>query len=677
MSLRHRFSVIVIVGLVLGLALLGRELFGPSDVEPAPASVAKIAAVAEPPAPAAPSAAAQSAPPAEVATPAPNVSSSGATLKGLVIDAATRQPVREFNMEFHALHQPQPGDVAPGARTFRTKDGRFEWSDIPPRRWIVTTSARGYQRLDLDGLQLSTDDPTEVVMPLQRGHALRGRVYDETSGAGIASATISFREAHIGRFEGNFRMRVSTTSGKDGSFVLDGVPAGSIIVSVHALPKYGSREIDVAIGERTAPLQVALSTGGSLKGYLAAADGTPVAGWISLNNPDEGVGSSRRTNDAGEFSFERLRPGRYRMTGRAGDRTVTREFVLAKDERREGLVLALNEAARSIRGVVTGLRAGELERLEVLSFAEATFEDIGRTRVDARGAYEIKGVQPGSVVVKASINRGRHLTKKVQMPADSDLVVNLEFPRGSRLSGNVTRGGKPVAGFWLEPRAVNEQPLYFDGVGTSERGEYAIEDVPNGEYYILLGSYRSRNFEVNGDTVFDIDVPGTRLSGRTVEEGGKVPVVGADVFVWSTQAQSTRVHWQNRSNHLGEFEIVGLEPGDYMVSAYKPGYEMHRERFSYNAGSEPMTLRLRQGQGVAIRLLDASNGQPLRNAQLGETIDGRYGSGIRLRLDENGVAYIPRALTGSTLRFHSQSYITAEIAEWDGQEMDVRLQRAP
>ena len=673
MNLRRRLGLVLIIGLVLCLVLLGRELVRPQDGARAPANIEEVANVADTFLPETPPAVTQSAPAAAV-TPAPNVPSASGTFRGRVVDAVTRKPVHEFELEFHPRHRTKPEDVAPGARTFRTEDGRFEWQGIPPRLWMVTAKARGYQRFDVNNVLIPAGTVTEVVMPLQRGHTLRGRVYDETSGAGIAAASISFREAHLRRYDGNFRMRVRTTTGKDGSFVLDGVPAGSLILSVSA-PLHTSREIDVAVGERTAPLQIGLSTGGSVNGYLAAVDGAPVAGLVSLTHVDEGHSYRFRTSDAGEFKFEHLPAGRYRARGRSGNRNAEQELILAKDERRDGFVLTLG-GGRSIRGVVTGVRPVDLERVRVMVH-NGSFSSAERSGVDARGAYEVHGVEPGQVMVTATIDRSRRISKTVQMPPDADVTVNLEFPRGFRLTGNVTRGGKPVSNAWLEPRPLEEQKLYIYGTRTSEKGEYAIEDVPDGQYYLLLGSYASRNFQVSGDTVVDIDVPVTQLSGRTVEEGGNVPVVGVDLYVWSTQPESSRVYWRERSNHFGEFKVVGVEPGDYMLSAYKPGYEMYRERISYGAATDAMTIRLRAGRGVAIRLYEAGSGRAIRNVQVSESIGGRPVTGLRLRLDENGVGYLPSGLAGSTLTFRARAYVPAMVAHWNGQELELQLQPQP
>lgn len=150
-------------------------------------------------------------------SPVDRPSAARGTLRGRVIDAATGDPVREFEVEFHVLRSRQPGEENPGVRTFRSEDGRFEWPNLLARTWMVTARASGYQRFELMDLQIPHGGATrEIVLPLRRGHILRGRVYDEATGVGIASASISFREADVGRFEGNWRIRPRVTTGKNG-----------------------------------------------------------------------------------------------------------------------------------------------------------------------------------------------------------------------------------------------------------------------------------------------------------------------------------------------------------------------------------------------------------------------------------------------------------------------------
>jgi protocatechuate 3,4-dioxygenase beta subunit len=614
--------------------------------------------------------------PAADTAPSPDKPASAfGTLRGRVIDAITRKPVREFELAFDRSRAIRAGEV-PDARGFRTVDGRFAWESLPTGRWTITASARGYQRFELIGLEIERGQATpEIVLPLRAGHTLRGRLYDEVSGAGIASANVGFRESDTGRFEGNFRARVRVTSAKDGSFILDGVPPGRVTLEISA-QDYAGVEHQVVVGDETPPLEIGLSTGGAIAGQLTAADGvTPVAGSAGLFHLDQGFGGTSRTGEAGEFSFQNLSPGRYRLTGQAPEGSVTREVVLAKNQRMEGIVLALS-AGRSIRGVVTGLRPEDMRqvRISLTRDGDATHFDAS-VGLDDHGAYALHGVQPGRVRVVADVTMRRQLSRTVEMPANSDIMVNLDFPSGARLSGRLTRGGKPLAGAWLMPRSMGEQAVFIYGTVSSNDGKYVIEGLPTGEYAVMVGDYRSGPVQVSGDTTFDIDVPLVQLSGRVLEEGSKAPVVGADVELWPAEPGARRIRLHDRSDHFGRFGLAGLEPGDFMLSVYKPGHEMRRTRISYTLPIADMTISLRQEAGVPIRVREAGSGEALQQIFATEMIGDHTGSRLQLRLDDDGVGYIPAALSGSTLSFSAVGYAPAVISGWDGQRLDLQLER--
>ncbi len=669
----RRQRLVLGFALIVCLALLGRWVISPYEAENAPPDAEKTVSVASPTERVQLPSRAESA-----SDPAPSTRKSASafgTLRGRVVDALTRKPVQEFEVQFLGTQPTKVGDEAPGARTFRTVDGRFEWEYLPPGTWTVTASAPGYQRFELIGLDiLKGEAAPEVVLPLRAGHIVNGRVYDEASGAGIAAASIAFRESDTGRFEGNFRSRVRVTSAKNGSFALQGVPHGSVTLEIGA-QDYVGRELDIVVSDKTSTLEIGLSPGGTIAGRLTAADGiTPVAGAVGLFNLDQGSGGTGRTGDAGEFSFPNLEAGRYQLTGQAGNAAVAQEVVLANNQRMEEIVLALS-AARSIRGIVTGLRAEDLDRVSISlrRDGDAWNNPYGEVGVDDRGAYVLLGVRPGRVQVVADTMR-RQVSKTVEVPADSDIRVNLDFPSGARLSGRVTRGGKPLSGVWLTPRPAVEQRVYVYGTSTSKEGAYVIEDLATGEYVVFVGDYGSRPVEISGDTVFDIDVPLAQLSGRVLEEGGKVPIVGAEVVLWPTEPESSQVRLRDRSNHFGQFALAGLEPGDFMLTAYKPGFEMVRERISYASPVADITIRLRRNTGVEIRVRDARSGKPVQEVIAIEMLDNRNGSKLQVHLGEDGIGNIPSALAGSTISFWANGYVPAMIPEWSGQRLDLQLQ---
>jgi hypothetical protein len=599
-----------------------------------------------------------------------------ATLRGRVIDAATREPVREFELRFAEWGRSVNDRDVPKARKFRTDDGSFQWQRIPAGQWGLIAEAPGYQRFFTDLKFVKGEATQEVVVPLVRGAVLRGRVFDAASGVGIASAFISFRMAGQGRFEGNFRMRPSAQSQVGGAFVLNGIPPGRITLSVGA-NNYANRELDLVVDENTAPLEIGLASGGLIAGRLAGPDGaTPVKGSAGVFHAEDGSGYTIRTNEAGEFTFPSLAPGTYRVTGRGPGGSAALDVVLAESQRVEGLILALH-GGRTIRGTVTGLRPEDLQRLSISAHPDGSrMGNEATATINERGEYELRDVEPGRVYVSASVSMRKQLGRTVDVPANSDVTVDFDFPRGARVTGRVTQRGRPIAGAWLEPRPATESKLYNYGASTSATGDYVIEDLPHGEYTIWIQGFRSRPFQVSGDTVFNIDAT-PQLAGRILEDAGKVPIVEAELGVRAADPRASRVRAFDRSDHYGRFAMAGLEPGEFILTVYKTGYELYRERIAYASPMTDMTIRLSRGAGVQLRALDAASGKPLRGLSAVEMIGDRNGLWLKVPLDEQGVGYIPDGLAGATITFTSEGYAMQTISSWNGQRLDLKFVRAP
>lgn len=615
------------------------------------------------------------------------------TLRGRVVDAVTGDPVREFGVVFHIDRSAQYGSEPQDERRFRSEDGKFEWPYLVPGIWTVTASASGYQRFMLPRVLVPEGEATsEIVFPLRRGLTLRGRVYDEATGVGIAAASLSFRESHVGRHEGEWQLQEQTLTREDGSFVLDGLPPGRVILTISA-HDYGRQERDVLV-EGAGVLDIALSAGGTIAGRLTGPDGaTPVAGVIVIAGPDPSSMALSPTA-TGEFSFEHLAPGRYRVSGSAQESvTAPIEIVLARNQRVRGLVLSLARG-RTIRGVVTGLPEEQRKAVAIGLRREGTY--MAAVSVDAQGSYALHGLQPGRVELVASHPTLPQISKSVTVPADADLKVDFQFTAGVKLSGRVIRGGRPVPEMWMraQPTAGTQTSA---SAQTSASGEYAIEGLSPGEYRVDAGTLATQRVRISGDTMLDFDLPDAHVSGQVLKEDGRAPVVGVDVEIWSADSyvpreglkraaaderssspmrDAWRVRLHDQTDHYGAFSLVGLEPGDFVLTAYKPGYEMLRQTLSFSTSVSDMTLKLRADEGVEIRARDASTGKALRSIFVVQRIGAGHGSRLGVHLDVDGTGYLPAALAGSPLMISAEGYVAANLAAWDGLPLDLRLSRS-
>ena len=663
---RPKHRRLILTGLVLlaaGALLLGRHwFFNPSETAPLPTpAVAPQPAQAQPddleplPVQAALASAAARAP-------APSTNVSG--FRGRVIDAVTRRPIKEFEVRLVRVKREgySYAEDEPITKPFHSETGRFAWNDIPPARWRGTLTARGYQSLNIDEFKIVAGKTMgEVLMPLLRGYTVRGRVFDKATGAGIAGASVRFKESNGWRGDYWPTSQIKTTD--DGSFLLDGVPGGEIKLIAGADDR-AHRELDVTVDEKTPPQEIALSSGGTIAGIVTTTTGEPLKREITLQGPYIGYGNM--TNESGRFAFKNMPSGRYVIA--AG--TARQEFLLGPDERKEDIVLTV-APGRTVRGVVRGLRPEQLQRTHISLQAGSGYFSA---RADGQGGYAFNGVPPGSAQLMV-FTQSRQIQKKIDVPADQDVVVDIVFPLGVRLSGRVTKGGEPAANGHLTMQLADTKMGTIHRARTSEEGTYEFEGVTPGEYRLRAQDDISRLITIASDTVLNIDIPSVQLGGRVHEDDGTTPIVGADVNIRGTDPATARVYGIKVTDNLGRFSLTGLEPGEIVLSVYKPGYEMYREKISYGSPITNKTITLRKGGGIEVRVQSASR-EPVRKLVLTEKMPGNdwdFAIYLWISLNTEGVGYVPSALAGSTLKISGSGDKEILIEEWDGQPLELKL----
>jgi len=600
------------------------------------------------------------------AAPPPSEPATG--LRGRVIDAVTRQPLQEFEVELTPIQRQGSGRsyLEPIKRTFQSRSGRFTWSDVAVGSWAAAVSARGHQVFNVPEFTVEAGKATrEMVMPLLRGYAVSGRIVELSTGAGIPDAGIGFRV--VGDQEFGFRSTARTTSRDDGSFTLDGVPGGDILLMVGARD-HAYRELTVVVDEKTPVQEITLSGGATIAGIVTTTSGAPVKGRVWLNGPGPGyVGES---NEAGQFSYKHMPPGRYKVSADSSAGSAQQEFVLQQDEVKEGIVLVVG-GGRSVRGIVRGPRPEQIPQTHLM-FRAKSGSSFMSTHPDERGAYVFNGVPSGPAEIGVSTaNIGIQFTKRLDVPADQDITFDIALPTGARLSGRVTQGGKPAAHrtVWMGPVDTKLDILYR--ANTSEDGEYEIEGLPPGDYRLRATEDISRAVTIAGDMVLNIDIPAVQLSARVVEDGGAVPIVGADVYLRGSAPETSRVRGDKKTDDFGQFALTGIEPGEIVLLVYKAGYELYREKISYSSPITNKTITLRKSTGVEVHVKAGS-----RRFPIGFTITQSFPGNdsvidIWVPLNRERVGYVPSALAGTTFQIGRFSGTPLLFEDWDGQPFEL------
>ena len=57
-------------------------------------------------------------------------------------------------------------------------------------------------------------------------------------------------------------------------------------------------------------------------------------------------------------------------------------------------------------------------------------------------------------------------------------------------------------------------------------------------------------------------------------------------------------------------------------------------------------------------------------------LNGSPGLVLSLSQDPTGVAYLPAGLAGASLRLMANGYLPIEIGTWNGQQIDMSMQRS-
>lgn len=423
-------------------------------------------------------------------------------LRGYVEDADTKSPVREFRIWGVTTGPTQE-------KAFRSQDGSFDWTGFPPGRWSLFAKAPGYQKTALYGVVVRSGEPTEAVaFRLKRGIELAGRVLDDETGAGLPDVTVGYDDTiKPGEEDWYIRRLGVQTTDADGNFKFDALPAAKLEIIADS-DIYGNARKTVRAGEEDF-VEIRLRKGGSssLSGHVVAPDGvTPVPrAEVSIGDLAGRYGMTTLADEAGAFSFDHLKAGRYQLASRANiGRTQPQEFVLQENQSLTGIILA-SEPRATIHGRVSGILPNERQTVTVIISQGHDFSAESQTNPD--GTYLIAGVPPGKFQVLAETSSLRVISKSIDVPKGvEEMTLDFDFPLGARLHGRVTRAGQPVV---LAGVTVSRLDSEFDSwVGqTDQDGMYGVDGLSEGDYVVKVNRTESRSVYISGDTIFDIELP--------------------------------------------------------------------------------------------------------------------------------------------------------------------------
>lgn len=277
-----------------------------------------------------------------------------------------------------------------------------------------------------------------------------------------------------------------------------------------------------------------------------------------------------------------------------------------------------SQAKASISGTVFDSITGQPLRGATVSLRSRGARAVGNPSAtsNAEGEFVLEGVVPGRYTISASHDgyvsergAGSGLSRQTVLVGGGERVTSLKFrlAPGAVVSGQVTdAAGKPLRGAAVEAmkrsyRMGQEQLNSVASVSTNADGEYRIENLARGEYYLRasyagLPAAKPKENEVyvplyypsasdaehsvalpvrEGEQLSAIEfhlapVRAFRVKGVVINGSTFLPAKGAHVVLVGDQGKQTFSPKDSSLGPTGVFDFHGIPSGSYLLAAELP-----------------------------------------------------------------------------------------------------------
>lgn len=656
------------------------------------------------------------------------------TLRGRVVDASTGVAIAGIRVKARrggALFWDLSG-----------KDGRYEIRGLMPGTFRVSADDPRYVPWIREAVAVTASPAAGQDVPLVRGATLLGRVVDE-EGRPVEGATgrIARSGEHPVRFFMRMEQGGAFRTARDGTFKAQRLMPGANQRLTVDHDDYEARTIGgivLSAGGTKSGLTVVLPKGLGVRGVVKDENGQPLPGadveMVRAFTFQSGRGASqfsfiggpaqqprKETGPDGRFEFRGLAVGDYSLV--ATKRGYARERIdpvkVAEGQASEPIQMVLRPGA-SISGLVKD-RAGNGVPGYRLSARPSTGAPgpmgpffggpMTEEPTGPDGSFLIEGLNTGETYELQLLGDTGPGPRKSGVAAPADGVEITVSGKGG-IRGVVTDGeGHPVPDFEVAYSPASRGGgggmrvsfrLGPGGRGPGQKvpvhaddGGFVIEDVPAGTWDVEVTAAGYQRGRAAGITVEEGVVAegaevklvkGPGLVGRVLDARASRPVLDATVRAdLSTGRPRMRMGPDAGDNETmtdadGRFEILGLAPGTYTLTASHPSYSEKSETVELKEG--PAAIEIRLGLGGTISGTVLSAGRPVVGAAVslgaaGEGMRGPFGEEQQSVSDDAGRFRFERLNPGrysltASLRGQSSSPLDVALPTADASQ-DVSL----
>jgi protocatechuate 3,4-dioxygenase beta subunit len=540
-----------------------------------------------------------------------------ATLAGVVVDAATGEPVDGARVELHE------DDVLWRRRdqsTLSDASGAFRFTRLVPGRFsAVARTDRGYGRSDGTSLVELGQHVEGIALRMFPAYAVEGQV-------AIGKAKTLCEDAYVSMIEQAHPNHWVGMENTGGLLRAEGILPGTYKLEVrcHHLPSHEVYPPVVVADRDVTGLVWPIALGGTVRGRVVTTAGAPVDGESVVIKQGRGLADAvQRSGPGGAFEFDGVAAGDYDLyTGKVTEAITVAAGAVVERE------LAIGVSG-TIEGTVVDSDGKPIARLELL--AVSTFDGgdgpvYGGGTSDQRGAFIMRSVAPGEYYVAGlfdAYDKTKPHETKVVVRADQVSTLRLVVAvKQAVIKGTVVDArARPISDAYVyavpqptghfgpperDARYPDDEPAV---TGTDGRfslpvlatGEYMLHAQRNGGGEVFLGHV------VAGSTVtLQIHATGSIVGTVRSGDGGfpeELMIEVKDPTGIDRREQLFRTD--------GRYAIHDLPTGKYTLSVEVP------------AGWKSVDIELAEGETrtadlildplvtVTARLVDAKTHQPV------------------------------------------------------------------
>ncbi|HFE53999.1 MAG TPA: hypothetical protein ENK07_11175 [Bacteroidetes bacterium] len=346
---------------------------------------------------------------------------------------------------------------------------------------------------------------------------------------------------------------------------------------------------------------------GAIYGYVTdATTGQPIEGvWVEARTDTSWAGGDD-TDENGYYEIP-VQNGAYRVYAWHDGYLPQMDSVVVADERVQVDFALQPFTPGAIEGMVRDQAGNPLAGINVVAHSDSFMHFEQHTQTGVDGSYRLDNLPPGDYIVEAF---GDLWTRQFYdhavmwdsatfVPVQAGATVSgidFDLVPGGAITGVVvdSASGQPIAGAHVRVDAISDSLTPWTywlelWAETGPDGRYVVGGLPPGNYIVEADKgelgYLPQLYDGHWpweapDTVLvtggmytpDVDfslIRGCALRGWVYDSTG-VSASGATVVAEHPDGSA---HYEATTDSSGYFQIVPMEPGDYLVYATAPGYD--------------------------------------------------------------------------------------------------------